>query len=89
MMLPLENITCICGKRLGNETDHAICAACGLVTDLERRLPAPPPVTTNGNYKETAPIIKTTMKNLPKSICVASYSKILRTFIEHESVNGN
>jgi len=32
MQLPLQNIKCICGKPLGHEPTHAICAACGLVT---------------------------------------------------------
>lgn len=66
MMLPLQNLKCICGKRLGHENDHAICAACGLVTHLSLRPPAHPHATISGSFKETALIIKTTMKNLKK-----------------------
>jgi hypothetical protein len=32
MELPLNGLKCICGKPLGHENDHAICAACGLVS---------------------------------------------------------
>ena len=31
MELPLAGLKCICGKPLGHEADHSICAACGLV----------------------------------------------------------
>ena len=31
MELPLSNLKCTCGKLLGNDPNHAICAACGLV----------------------------------------------------------
>ena len=31
MIVPINGLKCICGTPLGNDPDHAICAACGLV----------------------------------------------------------
>lgn len=33
MQLPLAGLKCICGKPLGHDPNHAICAACGMVLD--------------------------------------------------------
>lgn len=55
MELPLEGIKCICGKPLGHEVDHGICAACGLVLAMVVRRRARGIATSSGSGRATAP----------------------------------
>lgn len=88
MELPLNGLNCICGKPLGHEPEHAICAACGLVPLSARRPPARTSATTNGRSRATAPTTSTITKSPRISTCAASSSATSRTSRRPRSASG-
>lgn len=64
MELPLNGLKCTCGKPLGHEPDHAICAACGMVNINKIRHHVRLNAINSGKIKGNVHITSTIIKNL-------------------------